>query len=289
MTTVVLNEENRPFFQPLFSPDVWETLEKPGVIALGAVLDEYDIGIPGTAVGVLAAESGEDTLRITWIYVAPDQRMMGAASMLLQVLTRSLHVAPELRRICAMIPDEPECRELLILFERHGFSLGYVTGSTQFRVTVGEYVKAMHGRSTASSAADSELIPFLRLPQPLLDRFNREYRGVAAVELPIQKEEYLPCSVCAIRANRLTGLLLFRKATDESAVLSFVWAGSGERKIAARMLLYAAPAVSRLFPEDSALTLATATEASRVIAQHISAGAAQSRAILANRKLGEAL
>jgi GNAT superfamily N-acetyltransferase len=279
MITTVLKPGNRGLFRNLISDRIWARLDEPEVFSLGAVTED------GVVVGTLCAELGPDSADIIWLYIAESHRGRGLGTQLLETFFSGLAADADTKEVFLFFPDHTDYEDLFYFLCMAGFLVEPISADGVYSVKVKKLTdsKLLQRPGTAAGAMFLKAVPDI-----YLKIFNSLRRPQdALVEFPLDKNEYLPCSMAYIRDNEIRGLLLFtREGRGRDANMVYAWSRKGEKNAAGAMLVGAGKAMARLLPPDASIHFATLNEVSRAIARMLDPAADSLGILVAHRHIG---
>lgn len=250
MTVLILDKENRDYFRNLFSEGAWRGLEDWDTIALGAVLED------GTPAGCLSLRVEGEYGELTWLYVEPAFRQMGAGSGMLDLLLKAAG-SIGLRTVYGAFPEERmQDPALMVLLLDRDFRIE----PTKCGIITTSIGKLSGGRLPKETVM--ETVPLEKLTDEVKLAWIRE-----GMDQPL--EGYLPESRACLSGGQVQGVLLLEGAGDGGVILSSAWNRKGNPAVSQSLLAAGCAALEKAYPPETPLYLETMDLFSRQLAKLI--------------------
>lgn len=244
MEVAQIHPGNSPAFASLLAAPWSERLEAADTLLLGAVED-------GVAAGALAATVEGDSISIFWLYVAQAYRGKGAATLLLEQL-ESIASAHGLYRLRAVFTQEDDLDALMWLFARENYVL-HTSGQELFTFSLSQVAQEDLRRLADRSY---QVLSLEQLPDITLRLLGNQLAqsGDALVELPLDKERYLPCSTVALKDGKPVGACLV-DSDSQGLELSFLYVLPTAKRAIPSMLLSVFDTAKGEYGEQAGISL----------------------------------
>ena len=207
----------------------------------------------GSRIGRISFEISGDLCSITYIFVNPEFRRRGIASMMMIKLWDHIFDKTDVEEISVVLPHEDET--LGSFLEKMEF------GKTE---TIGEYVSFSVSTVLECDIMqkidpdnDDRMIALGKLRSPGLveslgDILGRMDYIKSAKEFYSEYDQ--KCSTIAVKEDRVIGYSAVKKISEKKVMLSFLYIDPKERAEAAGLIKATASAVSREYGEDCVVT-----------------------------------
>lgn len=250
MTSVVINAENKEYFQNLISEPMQDRMNEADVFALGAV-DEN-----GMACAVLLCRIGEDDrAELLWLYTAKESRRQGAALLLLQVLCGVLKERGYTEIYCLMADDE-ENDDLMMFFMTLGFDFSSVAADLT-TVTVGALSQWLEKNNVGvGKCCAIKDIPKGYIYSYIKEAYEKDPNAFPLLDVENGLQDFYPGSCGIIEGGKLVGLTLAVLREDEEGV-AVVFLNTSKPLWAAQMFKFIASYIEKEYSGEALFTCAT--------------------------------
>jgi len=268
MVVTAINSENLQYFENLLLPGVFNVLKNgEPVSALGLV--EGNV-----ACGAAAGYIENSTFQIASLFVAPDYRRKGGATLLLDTLKRTLL---EFDGIYYMRTDFTISREdhltLKPFFEKSGF-VEEEDELAIYGMTLGQVANVPFFKNSREHTSQ-RVTPFSNIPPIYIKMLDRSISstGLRPFETPLDKADIdMDLSMGLVKDNEIRDFILFDHSFDGRLTLVYAYSdhsGSEGLTVLISLLRSAFGAAVKKYPPDTRIIVNAATSISAALINRI--------------------
>jgi GNAT superfamily N-acetyltransferase len=211
----VINDDNYPVFQNFLTPGVRELTESGFPAVRLGLIAEYD----DAAAGALAGVVRNGCFEILSLYVLPEYRRRGGATLLLDELLDVLTRSDIVRVTVDYSVSRGEHRALWAFLEDYGFAQetpeGCIYGTTLGQIAQADYFRGVSDIGTA--------VPFAKLPEILIKTLDRKMRaeGDPLLDRPLEEAEFdRDVSAAVVSGGNITSFAILDRSYDGNLTLA---------------------------------------------------------------------
>ena len=223
MEVTSITEENLQYFRDLILPDVYDALVRGLPVSAVGLVDD------GVACGAVAGYIDGTVYHVASLFVAPQYRRKGGATMLLDTIRSAI---ADIGSVYTMSIDYTVTREdhltLKPFLDKYGFT--EETGDTGIYSVTLEQLKNTPFFAQSGGHSSSKATPFSEIPPIYIKMLDRSISsaGIRPYEAPLEKADYDPdLSMGIVSNNKVEAFVLFDHSFDGKLTLAYAYSEAG--------------------------------------------------------------
>ena len=212
MDIIILKDYHMEKFSHMIPPTMIPTLKQNNIFSLGLLEKKEDQFHPA---GILITQIEEDMAELLWIYVSPQMRNQGAGYQLLHSTIEILKLEKHIKTLMVFL--EPDS-SYLYYFLFFGFDPDLSHPGKLYETSINGLANGKLGNAPLLP----NIVSFHDLTPLSLKRFNAlmgtKKLTSDMIAFPLEKEDYLPCSMAIVESGDITDLLLFAEDEDNTGI-----------------------------------------------------------------------